>query len=538
MQTSSSIRRQHGLLQTACAHALLGVGLLASVSCGRNTGLSLRILTPPGEADPFSTATTIAIAIAGPDFAAQESLAPVSGGRFEVKLELTSPARDKWVTVIVEARDGAGMVLGRGRSPALLLPRDNTEISVYVGRPGRVTQSPVTLPDESGTAGTALGRRGMAATSLRGRRGSGEPGLGALLVGGQDDSGQLPTRAWRYSPVLHQLIDSGKPVLTRHGAVLLASADADVGHQALLFGGSDPSGTLPTAAERYDPQVSDATSLWQAATGEDGDAGPPGAYFPAAAELRESVYLVAGGSSQSTGGQPLANAVLITRKALPSMLGRPVVTRLPSGGTGGPMQAARSEHSISPIAVEGGVGALLFGGLSLVDRMAQKPVAEIFAEGAGKNTFTALTFPVEPSSRRGHSAVTLANGHVVILGGYSEDAAGQKTVFSSALLVDVAAKTAQLRDGLLSTPRHAASLTLLPNELLLCGGFGTDGTPLASCEAFSPDDKLTPLGPPIPLPRPRAGHLAIKLETEQVLLIGGTGEGMRTVAPIDLYTPR
>jgi len=52
------------------------------------------------------------------------------------------------------------------------------------------------------------------------------------------------------------------------------------------------------------------------------------------------------------------------------------------------------------------------------------------------------------------------------------------------------------------------------------------------------DDKLDPIGSPIPLPHARAGHLALTLEIDQVLLIGGVGDGNKGVAEIDIYTAR
>ena len=72
--------------------------------------------------------------------------------------------------------------------------------------------------------------------------------------------------------------------------------------------------------------------------------------------------------------------------------------------------------------------------------------------------------------------------------------------------------------------------------LLLCGGFDPTGAPIADCELFTSDDKLERIGNPIPLPHARAGHLALQLETHQVLLVGGVGDGLRTVPDLDIYT--
>lgn len=512
--------------------------------CGRNAGLSLTILTGSGALDdPFAGASTVAITLQGMDFPPKEALAPVMGGKFDVKLELSEPPRDKWVYVTVEARDAMGQAVGRGRTPLLQLPRDNTSISVYVGRPGRVTMSPAALPDDNGSTTNPVGRKALAAASLRGRRGLPEPGLGALIVGGVQDTGGLMSRAWRYSPVLHQLIDAGTPKVVRQGGVLLSSADSDIGQQAILWGGADASGALPTVADKYDPQVSDASALWQLPAPEVADPGAPGAYAATAVELKESLFLISGGLASAAAGsdQTLAQATLCLRQSGSGSSARVGITRLPAIGGSGPLVVARSEHSATQVTLGDGVGALLFGGLSATDRSAGKPTVELFREGQGKNTFSALSLlPSQPDSRRGHVATTLPSGKVLIAGGYSEETPGQKTVLGSALLIDITAGTYQTRPTLLKTPRYAATLVALPKEILVCGGFGPGPSypPLADCELFSPDDNLTPQGDPIPLPRARAGHAAVRLETDHVLLIGGVGEGNRAVAPIDLYTPR
>lgn len=540
-----SLRRHRLTTWAACLPlTALSLAVLPSIGCGRNTGLSLTILTGSGSGDdPFAGATTISVTLQGAEFPAKESLAPITGGKFDVKLELSEPPRDKWVYITVEARDSAGQPVGRGRTPLLQLPRENTNISIYVGRPGRVTTSPASLPDDNGNTTMPVGRKALAAASLRGRRSTTEPGLGALIVGGVQDSGSLQSRAWRYSPVLHQLIDAGTPKVVRQGAALLPSADSDIGQQAILWGGADASGSLPTVADKYDPQVSDASALWQLPAPEVADPGAPGAYAPTAVELKDSLFLISGGSANAAPGsdQPLAQAVLCQRQSGTGGTARVGITRLPAIAGSGPLVVARSEHTATQVTLGDGVGALLFGGLSAADRSAGKPPVELFREGPGKNTFAALPLmPTQPDSRRGHVATTLPSGKVLIVGGYTEEASGQKTVLASALLIDITAGTYQTRPTLLRTPRYAATLLSLPKEILICGGFGPGPSyaPLSDCELFSPDDNLAAQGDPIALPRARAGHVAIRLETDQVLLIGGSGEGNRAVAPIDLYTPR
>jgi hypothetical protein len=254
----------------------------------------------------------------------------------------------------------------------------------------------------------------------------------------------------------------------------------------------------------------------------------PGAFQPALAEVKDGVFLASGGSSQAMGGMAQAQAVLLQRTAaMGSTAAKLGVSRLPVS-----MAAARSEHSASPVTLPDGPAAFLFGGLSTADL--GKPVAEVFL--ADKNTFQEVALAMPPPSRRGHASVTLRSGKVLVVGGYEGDAPTMGSALASALVIDPVGKTYQLRDKFLQVPRYAASITLLSKEVLVCGGFGQMGEPLNTCEQFAADDLLMPLGAPITMPRARAGHLALLLETDQLLLVGGVGDFNKPVAEIDLYT--
>ncbi len=523
---------------------LLGLGALLGIcGCGQNTGLTLQILTPP-DSDPFSEAATVVLTVQGTMMTAQQTTAAVTGGKFSTSLEITSPARDNYVYVSVEAFNGSNQVVGRGRTPNFILPQSDTNVTVYVGRPGLVTTTQVKLPDDNGSQGTPVGRKFLAGTSLRGRHASpsSEPSLGVLIVGGLNDIPQPTAHAWRYSPVLHNLVDAGALPAPRHGAVLVPSADDQQGQQALLWGGADASNKMLTTAEKFDPAVSDLSMLWAAPAADVANPGDPGAYAPAVVEVKDNTFLISGGSSQPTDGMPLAQAVLAVRTPgsssdMPAKLG---AVRLPPAAEGngkGPMVARRFEHSATAVTWLDGSGALLFGGLSLADIAGAAPVAELFR--VDKNTFEAFSLQPAQPSRKGHAAVALPSGKVLIVGGYEEDMATlHKTALGSALLIDPSSHMVELRENFLMTPRYAASINRLTKEILVCGGYNSDGAVLDNCEIFNPDDGLNRIGPPIPLIHPRAGHLALPLETDQLLLVGGVGAGNKAQADIDIYTAR
>ena len=72
--------------------------------------------------------------------------------------------------------------------------------------------------------------------------------------------------------------------------------------------------------------------------------------------------------------------------------------------------------------------------------------------------------PSQPESRRGHVSTTLPSGKVLVVGGYTEEAAGQKTALQSALLIDITAGTYQTRPTLLKTPRFGATCSFSPRR--------------------------------------------------------------------------
>ncbi len=516
--------------------------------CTQKTMISVTVVTPAGSADPFMNAAMARLTIG-----ANQNAAAVMGGKFEVNVDIDAPAQDQLLQVVVEALDGSGAVVGRGATP--MFDPNNREVTVFVNRQGQVGASDLRLPDDSLTAGSALGRRDLMGTVLIGRQVSpAEPSFGALLAGGAADDTGLASKALIYKSLTHQVIDAGSPSsagppsVSRRGGILVASADATTGQQAVLWGGASAGGALPTTADKFDPGVSTLAMVWAHPEAPYDDAGGPGAYAPSVGALGTlgSTYLVCGGSGIAPGmtaGDPqLAQAVLIKRNPAPTgstdQTARIGVTRIPAAmDNTGPMMAPRYQHTVT--ATGDGSAAVIFGGLSAADVTAgTKPVAELFTVGTGAfSPFAFMPAASTPSSRRGHVATRLRNGQILIAGGYTYDPAGTKTVIGSALIIDPAAHTAQMlpQGSFLKTPRYAATLTSAGGELVICGGFDASDKAIADCEVFS-SDTANPTRGPIPLPSGRAGHLALTLDNGLTLLVGGVDQNGSGVSTIDIYT--
>ncbi|HTY35866.1 MAG TPA: kelch repeat-containing protein [Bacteroidota bacterium] len=130
-------------------------------------------------------------------------------------------------------------------------------------------------------------------------------------------------------------------------------------------------------------------------------------------------------------------------------------------------------------------------------------------------------------ARCGHTATLLANGKVLIAGGFTE-----KGMTASAELFDPESKSFTLV-GELSCPRGDATATLLKSgEVLIAGGGDVEAT--AAADLFDPvANRFVPAGP---MTTPRLSHTATLLPDGKVLILGG-GSGGAVAASAELFDP-
>lgn len=495
---------------------------LLLLSCSKNHSLTVRIVTPPGQDDPFMAASQVRLTLLD-----RETTAAVASGHFSASIEIEAPQDNLTGQLQLFALDGAGAVVGRGKTPSFTIQKADFEVAVYVGKPGRVTSSELVLPNDDRTAGQ--GRKYLAACALRGKKGTGEPGLGALVVGGETEGVFPSSKAWVFKPAAVQFLDGGAVSKGRSGAVLLPSADANVGQQALLVGGAGQGSELLTMTERFDPSVSTLKDVWQTPAIEIGDIGKPGMVFPSAVEVQDNVFLVSGGTTNAISDQPGTQAVLVKRFAAE---GADPLSRLGLSIVSPGLKVPRYRHSTTVLAT----ATLLFGGLTPADVAAKKPVAELYLPD--QNRFSELSFASgEPASRRGHVAGRMKNGQALIMGGYTEDALGAKTVLSTGLQIDVAARAFSQQAGVLKTGRYLASLHEDGGEWVICGGYDQNDRVLADCE-FVSTETGQPSRAPAQMPGSRAEHQVVPLENDLWLFVGGVGADKKATAAVDFYTSK
>jgi hypothetical protein len=125
------------------------------------------------------------------------------------------------------------------------------------------------------------------------------------------------------------------------------------------------------------------------------------------------------------------------------------------------------------------------------------------------------------SKRSSHAATRLSDGRVLITGGYSSGAAG---VLDRAELWDPSTQTARLIPDRMSTPRasHTASL-LADGRVLIVGGYAPAGAPYVLAELFDPQrESFTPVEVPAGIAnRLRLLHSAYVQADGSVLIVGG-----------------
>jgi hypothetical protein len=138
-----------------------------------------------------------------------------------------------------------------------------------------------------------------------------------------------------------------------------------------------------------------------------------------------------------------------------------------------------------------------------------------------------LSLPSMSEARAGHTATTLVDGRVLIVGGLSSGATPSAELFDPAVRRFSAT-------GTLRVPRAAHTATLLSDGRVLIAG-GYNGAWLASTEIYDPRSGTFSRGPD--LTEPRSDHLAITLRDGRVLFIGGTSTGYTFLASAELFDP-
>jgi hypothetical protein len=235
--------------------------------------------------------------------------------------------------------------------------------------------------------------------------------------------------------------------------------------------------------------------------------------------LGDGRVLLAGGATRGSPGAPD-----------PSSISARVDLYDPAAGSFSPFAAAgfteRIYHAAGPTP-DGGV--LFAGGLGKFG-----PTDDIYKIDPAR----AASIGKLPAPRWGGGAATLADGTLLIVGGYtSSDGLGHGTLATDAVLVAVDGSS---RSVALPSPRAFAAATVLADGRVLVTGGVDDAGARDDALLFSPVDQtfatLSPSSGRAAMLTPRVAHSATLLPSGAVFLFGGN-DGHASTAAAELWSP-
>ncbi len=145
---------------------------------------------------------------------------------------------------------------------------------------------------------------------------------------------------------------------------------------------------------------------------------------------------------------------------------------------------------------------------------------------------TLKNLPAMSFNRAGHTATTLPDGTVLVVGGFMEE----EQQIAGVELFDPRTLRFQTIDNLV-TPRQSHTATLLADgRVLIAGGHGAQAPYLDTAEIFDPATRqFVSAGR---MTAPRGDHTALVLDDGRIALIGGTGTDRTILDSIEIFDPK
>jgi hypothetical protein len=372
-------------------------------------------------------------------------------------------------------------------------------IAAFVADPSKNAAATVTV-GASGftpTGSMTTARSGHTATLLADGK--------VLMAGGGDASAEL------FDPSTGAFTLTGSMTTPRYGATATLLANGKV----LVTGGFGPgTSSLPrlNSAELYDPLARTFS-----ATGSMADA----RVLHTATLLSDGRVLIAGGTRDGGGG----GAALASAELYDPVTG--------TFATTGGMLTDRAEHTATLLA-SGEV--LIAGGWNghAADAADDPPWDPLFTELFDPSSGAFKASGGMSTTRIGHSAIRLANGQVLVLGGVLslQNLHDQPPDPRYAELYDPVAGTFTPL-GNLTVSRQGYTATLLSSGKVLLAGGEDMGSIVNTAELFDPaSGTLSTTGQ---LVTGRKGHAATRLNDGCVLVTGGTDSNGNTLTTAELY---
>lgn len=324
--------------------------------------------------------------------------------------------------------------------------------------------------------------------------------VGGVFVGGVDGGGGATGAIERFDPAAGAFVALPSAVEPRNGAALATFGDG----RALLVGGVDVAGDAVPFVEIVDPLALAPRQVERLSDPRFRLRGT------AAISLVDGSVVVIGGEAQAADGGPFTATDRAWRFAFGEggLLATPteLESRLEAPRVGHTLTRLGDDSPGAPVLVVGGRDA---AGATVATAALYEPLRRAFASSAD-------FAPQMVRPRWGHSAARLADGSVLVLGGW--DAGGQPVTEVEQYLQGTFRSTNIVLDVV-----SDFSVTTLPDgSVLVAGGRDAAGQPLRTAWIA----RLDPAGG-VQLVRtddlgaPRAGHAAVRLCDGTVLVAGG-----------------
>jgi hypothetical protein len=181
-------------------------------------------------------------------------------------------------------------------------------------------------------------------------------------------------------------------------------------------------------------------------------------------------------------------------------------------------------HGLRPLT---GLAVVLFSVVSARTRTDVTRAARVRASSSGSVQPTADMH----AARMAHTATTLQDGRVLIVGGFTSEASA---AFGAEFYDPVEGRFTP--SSRMITLRHSHSATMLANgKVLIVGGYASGNAVVNSAELFDPStNTFSPTGS---LVASRAGHIAVLLASGKVLIAGGVGPDWEFLSGAELFDP-
>lgn len=515
------------VLEAARPAALLLLGAMALVGCTETSKESYQIQIR-GPAQDFQNAAKVSLLINNNEVASSATM----GGAFNLETKDLDPAVTMTGVLAIRVVDAANNLLAFGQTPQLEFLNGSNNLTIFVQKPGTVAPGrnlPVAIRDHVG-----FGASTLASSDSQIRVTLPVFGLGRQrrIENGAFGNERLSNDLYVYNPFTHNAQN-----LVTVGNSLRAEA-AGLAHPSgfvYLFGGLAQSTTIGVTSSLDVFQIARSNLTTFGSTQSLNFEGVPAARRQAVLAPADQVVVAVGGLNDQD--VPLDTMVVLNTAAGVNNTVVVAPTR---------MSAARRGHTASPVrsptamvlvfggAPAGGPVADLFNPLGMTPglvpfRMGPETVppaaGQTVSAGTGRRNHVALEIPLGPSAER----------KVLIFGGLddSDRPRADSLVFDPATL-SFSAGPLQLK-----TARSSFTAFVINNDLVVVGGLGADGKPIANAEihdlSMTSMDKL-PFVAEIPaLPRSRA--TAGALSNLSVAILGGEAADGSSNA-VEIYQPR